>query len=158
KIAYERPSGFRFDENVVRFDVTVDDAAAMRVRQCPRDLFQQARGDSGRQRSSRSEPLAERFAFDVRHGEEDESACLADAIDRSDVRMRERRGQASFAKKTLADVGAFSERFRKDLDGDEAIELHLAGEVHDTHPASTQLALDRVVASQRPLEIDEFAV
>ena len=59
-----------------------------------------------RQRTARAQTLAERLAAHVRHGEEDEALGFADAIDRNDVRMRERRGHARLAQEALANVGA----------------------------------------------------
>src|SRR5512144_1949322 len=127
----------------------MDDAAAMRVRERPRDLAQDARGVRWREWTARPESLAERLTLDVAHHEEDEAVGLADAMDRHDVRMRESRGRARLAEEPLARLRAAREVRRQHLDGDVAVELHVAREVDDSHPAAAELALQRVFAGER---------
>jgi hypothetical protein len=45
---------------------------------------------------------------------------------------------------------------REDLDGDVAIELHLAREVDHAHAATAQLALERVLTGQGGLQVEEL--
>jgi hypothetical protein len=44
----------------------------------------------------------------------------------------------------------------EDLDGDVAVELHVACEVDDAHAAAAELALERVLAGQGGLQLEEF--
>jgi hypothetical protein len=46
---------------------------------------------------------------------------------------------------------------REHLDGDVAVELHVAREVDDAHPAAAELALEGVLAGEGRLELEEFA-
>ena len=97
---------------------------------------------AGGQGTARAEPLAERLALHVAHDEEDEAARLADAMDRDDVRVREAGRRARLAQEPLARrVGAREVR-RQHLDGDVAVELHVAREVDDPHAAAAELALE----------------
>jgi hypothetical protein len=43
----------------------------------------------------------------------------------------------------------------QDLDRDVAIELHVAGEVHHSHASAAELALERILAGQGGLQIEE---
>ena len=45
---------------------------------------------------------------------------------------------------------------RQDLDGDVAIELHLAREVDHAHAATTELALDRILTGEGGLQGEEI--
>src|SRR5207302_10497213 len=45
---------------------------------------------------------------------------------------------------------------RKQLDRDRAVERHVAGQEHDPHAASDELALDRIAAGEQLLEGQEF--
>jgi len=48
------------------------------------------------------------------------------------------------------------EMTRQDLDGDVAVELHIAREVDDPHATATELALERVLTGQGGLEVEEL--
>ena len=50
------------------------------------------------------------------------------------------------------------ERLGQHLDRDEPIELDFAREVHDAHAAAAELALERVLAGDRFLEVDELSI
>jgi hypothetical protein len=45
---------------------------------------------------------------------------------------------------------------RQNFDGDVAIELHVAREVHYTHAPAAELALKRVFASEGRLEVEKL--
>src|SRR6185437_5799158 len=44
------------------------------------------------------------------------------------------------------------------FDRHQSVQLHLAREVDDPHPPAAELALERILAGERFLQIDEFAV
>jgi len=48
------------------------------------------------------------------------------------------------------------EMTRQDLDGDVAVELHIAREIDDPHPSTTELALERVLTGEGGLEVEEL--
>ena len=156
KVGDQRPAGARFEQNVVRLHVAVDDAASVRVGERPRHLAQHARGFGGRQGTAGTQPLAQRLAVDVAHDEEDEAIRLADAMNGDDVRVRESRGHARLAEESFARCRGAGEVRREHLDGHVAIELHVAREVDDAHAAAAELALERVLAGQGGLQVEEL--
>src|SRR5690349_21375664 len=81
--------GAGLEQDVVRFDVAVYDAASVRVGECPCNFAQHTRSVGWWEWSLTAESLAECLAFDVAHDEEDEAVCFTNAMDRDDVRMRE---------------------------------------------------------------------
>ena len=89
EVGHHRAARARFEQDVVWLDVAVHDAAPMRVSERPRHFAQHARRVGRGKGAARAESLAERLALHVAHDEEDEAACLADPMDRNDVRMRE---------------------------------------------------------------------
>jgi hypothetical protein len=141
EVRHHRPAGACFEQDVVRLDVTMYDAATVRVGECPRDFAQYARGIGWRERSLRSEPLSKCLAFDVAHHEEHESVCFADAMDRNDVRVRQSRGGARFLNEALARSCEPREVRRENLYCDIAIELYFAGEIYDSHSTAADFAL-----------------
>src|SRR5207302_9899951 len=70
--------------------------------------------------------------------------------------MREPGGGARLLEEALALVGAGGEVRRKQVDGDGAVERHIAGQEHDAHAAAAELALDRIAAGEQLLEGQEF--
>src|SRR5207237_1665561 len=65
-------------------------------------------------------------------------------------------GGARLLEEALALVGAGGEVRRGQLDGDRAVERHIAGQEHDPHAAPAELALDRIAAGEQLLEGQEF--
>jgi len=150
-------AGTGLQQDVVRLDVPMDDAAAVRVRERPGDFAQHARGIGRWERAARAESLSERLALHVAHDEEDEAARRSDAVDGDDVRVRESRGRARLAHEAFARVGRAREVGWQGLDGDVAVQLHVAREVHDAHPPAAELALERVLSGEGRLKLEEFA-
>jgi hypothetical protein len=81
---------------------------------------------------------------------------FAHAMDGDDVRVREAGRHAGLSQESLARLRVAGEVRGQDLDGDVAIELHVAREVHDAHAAAAELALERVFAGQGSLEVKEL--
>src|ERR1041384_4294456 len=76
--------------------------------------------------------------------------------DRDDVRVRESGRHTRLAQEPLTRRWHAREVRRQDLDGDVAIQLHVAREVDHSHPATAELALERVLAGQSGLQVQEF--
>ena len=155
EIGDQRPPRAGLQQNVVRLDVPMDDAATVRVRQRPRDLAHHARRLGCRERTARAQPLAKRLTLDEAHDEEDEAARFADAMDRDDVRMRKAGRRTGLSHEPLARRRVVGERSRQDLDGDVTIQLHIARKVDDPHAPSAEFALERVLTRQRGLQVEE---
>ena len=150
EIGDQRTTGGRFEQDVVRLHVAMHDALRVRVGQRPRDLADQPYAIAGRHRATLPNALGERFPFDERHHVEDEAVDLVDGMNRDYVRVRQLGGEPRFAQEAVAQslrlVG------REELDRDEAVEVDLAREIDDSHPAATQLANDRIATRQGELE------
>ena len=72
--------------------------------------------------------------------------------------MRERRREPGFTEKSLTDVGLYRQRLRQNLDRHVSVELDFAGEVDDPHASPAELTLERVLAGECLLEINEVAI
>jgi hypothetical protein len=65
-------------------------------------------------------------------------------MDRDDVGVGEGRSGAHLAQEALVQRGVGSELHREDLERHRTVELQVAREIHRTHPAASQLALEGV--------------
>src|SRR5262249_16921969 len=153
EISDERAARAGLEQNVVRLHIAVYDAASVRVGERPCHFAHHARGFGRRKRSACADTFAERLTFDIAHDEEDEAVRLADAMDRNDVRMREAGGHSSFTDEALSCMSLHGEVGGQNLDGDVAIELHVAREIDDAHAATAELALERVLTGQGRLQV-----
>ena len=81
---------------------------------------------------------------------------LAHAMDGDDVRVRETGRHAGFPHEPVARLGITGEVSGQDLDGDVAIELHVARKVHHSHASAAELALERILAGQGGLQVEEL--
>ena len=135
------------EHHVVGLDVAVHHALAVGVGQRVHHLDQDLDRVVHRQLAYAREPLAERFALDVRHHEVEEAAGLAGVVERQDVRMLQAGRHLDFAEEPLA-----AER-GGEL-GPQHLERHLApvpeilGEVHRGHAAGADLPLDAVAVGE----------
>ncbi len=73
------------------------------------------------------------------------------------MRVRESGGRACLAHEPFARFGCAREVRREHLDGDVAVQLHVAGEVDDSHSTAAKLALEGVLAGEGRLKLEEFA-
>jgi hypothetical protein len=89
----------------------------------------------------RHRPLR-RIALNELHNE----ASFFDAVDRSDVKIIERRQNLRLALEAGEPFGIFSERRRQHLDRDIALELGIAGAIYLTHAAAADQRQDPVLA------------
>ena len=157
EIGDEGAAGTALDQDVVRLDVAVHHALRVRVGQAPGHLAQNPRRLRRRQRSATPDALAERFAVDERHDEEDQVAHLFDREDGNDVRVRELGRCAGFVQEALSQRRVTRQVRWQQLEGDQAVERHVACEIDDSHSAAAKLALERVPARERGLDPNEFA-
>ena len=103
---------------------------------------------SGGQRSG-GQPVGERLPLDEVHDVVREAVALIGPMDRHDVRVLEAGEQAGLAKESFP-CHRGGELGTKQLDGDQSIERHLTGAVHDTHPTSGEPALQFKLGCQSP--------
>ncbi len=135
----------RGDHDVLRLQVAVHDAARLGVRQ-PREDALEHPGDL-RQRQVRDE-RPQRPALDVLHRDVRGALVLEEVVDGDDVRMAERAGDTRLADETLGESGVGGVKRRQLLQGDDAVEVGLPGEIDDCHPAAADLT-DDVVSPER---------
>ena len=113
------------DQDVVRFDVAVQDAPLVRVRQGFGDGHADAHHLRLRQTAGTDQRLGTR-ALDKFHGEEVDAACLADIDAPDDIGMAQLRGCVGLANEPLDEHRLLGETRRQDLDRDDAFHRDLA--------------------------------
>lgn len=132
----------------------------MRVRERGGDLAGDAERVADGELAFAVETGAERLPLDQRHHVEEQPVGAgvggAGVEEREDVGVPERCGGPDLPEKPLR-----AERVPKfgaeDLDGDGAVVLAIAGQVHRGHPALPQLALDGVAVGEGGAEVVEGA-
>ncbi len=125
---------FRRDHDVRRLQVAVDDADRVRLGECVRDLDRITQNVVERQALGGNQ-LVEAPAGDELHGDEVRALILANLIDMDDVGVIEGRGGAGLLEKTPFSLPVGVDFPGDEFQGDEAVELAVAGLVHDSHPA-----------------------
>ncbi len=127
---------FLVDEDVVRLDIAMDDAATVRVgesirrlRQVPEDLFE---------RWLRVVPQedAHTLAANERDSEERQASLVVDLVDLDDVGVIELALGAGLSCEALNDLGIIAEQREQHLDSDLAVERLLVAEEDDGHSAA----------------------
>ena len=143
------------DHDVLRLDVAVDDAAAVRRGKRRGDLGADVHEFAHRQRAARGETLAQRHAVHELRRDEVDRARLPDLVDRDDVRMVERRGGARFLLEAAAEIGVVVQRRRQHFQRDVATEHGVGRAVDIAHPARPEvrddlIAIDLPADERRP--------
>ncbi len=140
-------------ENVLRLDVAMDDAAAMGIVEGTRHLGGDAHGVGDRELLVANEAIAEGLALDEGHDVEEDRSSLRVGIagtrveERENVRVLEVGGGLDLREEAFGadDGGEFG---AEDLDGDGAIVLQVVRQVHRGHAALAKLALDPVAVGE----------
>ena len=142
----------RVDEHVVRLDVAVDDAVAMREPQRGEDLPRVVDRDRDRRRPARDDQLLQRAAVEVLHRDVVRPLRLAAVVDRDDVRLREPGRVLRLAAEALDELLVGGVAVVEDLDRDAAAELLILREVDVRHPTRAELADDLVAAVEERVD------
>ena len=149
KVGDESATCRPIDENVVRLDVAMDDAARVRVVQRIRDLTEDAAyGIHGEPRLA-CESCREALALDERHDEKHDPATLIDGVDRYDVWVTELRGRLCLAQEPSADVFVECQLGRKGLHRNVSMQPQIERAIHRGHSAAADLGLDQVLVANR---------
>ena len=132
-------------EDVLRLDVTMHDALAVRVVECGRHL----RGDPDRlvdrQLLLVHDPVAQRLAFDERHHIEHGAVGLTRIVKRQDVRVLEAGRRLDFRQESLR-ADHCRELLAQHFDRDLAMVADVGGKVDGRHAAGADLALDLIAS------------
>lgn len=133
------------DHDVGWLQVTVYDACGMGMGQGACDLPEH-RDDVRQRQWASGQPLADRRARAIGERDEWHRFPFADLIDRSDVRVIERSGDARFAHQP-ADGGIILGGGRGEkLQRDHSLQFQVLGEVDDTKAPGAEWRLDDEVA------------
>jgi hypothetical protein len=135
------------EKNVLRLDVAMDQAAAVRVVECVGDLTGDADGLVDRQLMLAVHPRAKRLAFDEGHDVIEQAVDVPRVVKRQDVRMRQLGRDLDLPAEALGADGGGEIRM-EDLDGDVATVFEVAREEDGGHATAAELALDRVDLAQ----------
>ena len=132
------------DDDVVRLDVAVDDAVAVRVAERGEDLARVRDRDGHRAEAARADELLERSPLDVLHDDVVGAVELAAVEDRDDVRVGEAGGVRRLSTEALDELLVVRVPAVQHLDGDPAAQLLVLGEVDVGHAAAAELPGDAV--------------
>jgi hypothetical protein len=139
------------EEQVFRLDVAMDHALFVGVLQC----FGRVAGDPERlvhrQPALAPEPVAERLAVHVRHGEPEAAGDLARVVDRKDVGMLQPGGEADLPLESLGPERGGQLR-QQDLERHRTVVLEVPNQVDHGHAAPPELALERIAVGESRLE------
>ena len=123
------------DENIRRLDVAMHDAAGVRSLERVGDFQAEIEHALERQRARRDLVL-QRLAVEQLHHDEVLAVVLADVVDRADVRMVQRRGDARLAPEAFERLGVRGQIARQELQRDLTAEPDVFRAVDDAHAAA----------------------
>ena len=134
-------------QQILRLDVAMDDAVAMRVVERIGDLAGDAHGFVDAELRLARELLADGLALDEGHDVVQEPVSLARVEEREDVRVAQGGGGLDLDDEAFGaeDGGEFG---FEDLDRDLAIVLQVLGEIDGRHAALAELAEDAVAVGE----------
>ena len=131
-------------QNVLRFHIAMDDPVLVRRRECVGHFTRNAQGVGDRELPLALQPRAQRLTGDKGHHVIELALGVTRVEQGENVWMLQPRGpdlgEEPLGAQCSAQVGV------EDLDGDVAIVLEIAREVHGDHAALSELAFDAVAA------------
>ena len=145
EVCENRAAGAALEQDVLRLEVAVDDALAVRVVQRERKVVQNAPRVFGRETLLRAQSLGERFAVHVLHDDVDEVLRFAERVHGDDVGMAEPCRHPCLTTEPLAMLVRRRELVTQHLDRDQSMEGDVAREKDDPHAAAAELAHDLVL-------------
>ena len=124
------------DQDVLRFDVTMDDTTAVSVAYTRADLHRDVYGLADFEMSTLPNERLEILAIHTLHYDVVLIIVLADVIDRDDVGVIQTGSGLCFTLETSQKSRVVDVCLSKDLHGHFAMEKHINASVHDGHAAS----------------------
>ena len=138
-------------EDVLRLDVAVDDAVAVRIVERRGDLARDADRVVDGELLLAVEPVAQRLALDEGHDVEEVRVHRSRVEERQDVRVLEVRGELDLGEEPLgADHGG--ELGPQDLERDPPVVSEVCREIDHGHAAGADLAVEPVAVFESGLE------
>src|SRR3989449_1624847 len=132
---HDLDAAVRGDAHVRRFDVAVDHAAVVGVRQRREHLDHDIELALERQRVVPTDDRAQVAAVHQLHRDEELVLGFAEVVDRDDVGVLQHAGGARLAQEALTDVGGAAHLGGEELEGDVAPQDGVVGLPHDAHGA-----------------------
>ena len=126
----------------------MDDADVMRVVETGADLLDEGQLLRQRERLPPLDQLAERRPVHVLHRDERLMVVVADLVDGHEVFVSQVRGGARFPQEPLQQL-LVGHRLPEHFDGDVAIEIRIAAQIHRAHAAVPETAHDVVLGDLR---------
>ncbi len=150
----------RVGHHVVRLDVAVDDALAMREAERAEHLAGELDRVADRERPAGDDELLQAPPVEVLHRDVVGALGLAPVVDRDDVRVREAGGVLRLAAEALDERLVVRVAVVQDLDRNPAPELLVLGQVDVCHPARAELPDDPVAPVEERVDqgVDESHV
>ncbi len=136
------------DQHVLRFQIAVNQAHAVRVFERRQRLVEQPFGLIERTRPMPLDHLRQTRAGDVLHGIPGEAGAALNVVDAHDVRMPQPRRELRLPTKPLRHARVRGERGMQDLDRHVALEGQVAGAIHPPEAAGADLLEQLVVVAQ----------
>src|SRR5262249_19601139 len=135
-------------EDVVRFDIAMNNAAFMRMLQGVADLRRKVE-DIARRDGVPGNQVPQAGSFDILHHQIIQIVDLAKIKDPDDIGMHEFGQRSGFADEALLSVCVLSEFWTYDLDGDVPIQERLPALVDDAHASVTENFTDFQIGQTR---------
>ncbi len=126
------------DENVCGLDVAVENALGVRRIQ-PVGHFDGQRQQGLQLQRTAHDRVLQRHAVQEFHGDESLAVLLINFVDGADVGMVERRCRLRLPLKAAERLRVAGNLSGKELERDEAVQLHILGFVHHAHTAAAKL-------------------
>ena len=144
------------DHDVLRLDVAVDDAAAVRALDGGEQLQTDADGFVPAQAIVPADEVFERLALDVLHDDVVGPVGLAPIVDADEVRLVEAGRGLGLPAEALDEGGVVQQSLKEDLDGDAPSEGEILAQVHVGHAAAAELAQHAVAAAHDLLWLEQL--
>ena len=132
-----------FQQDVLRLDVSVDDALAVGVSEGVRHLPGDVQRAVHAQLNLPPQAVPERLSTDVRHGVPELACRIAGVEDWKNVRMLQAGGELDLAEKALG-AQCRRELGMENLEGDQPVVSEVPGAVDRGHAAAPEFLLEHV--------------
>ena len=135
------------EQDVLRLDVTVDDAVPVGVGQRVGHLGCDPNRITHRQSLFSRQAAPKRLAIDERHGEPELPVGFSGVVDAEDVGVLQAGAEADLAQETIG-PHRMGQLGAENLERHRSVMPEVVGEVHRGHAPATELALDAVAVRQ----------
>ncbi len=132
------------DENVCRIDIAMNDAMRVRGVQRVGNLDSEPEQKVNFQRTPRN-AVHQGHAVQKFHGDEGFAVQLTNVVNRTNIRMIQRRCGFGFELKTGERLRIMSNLLGQELERDEAMQPHVLGLINHPHAAAAEFLDDAVV-------------